>query len=405
MDQVKNDSRRYGHRVGLCAVVRGASVHRTRARVLITALGHGSCNVVISLQAVHSPSVCQRGEDSKLSITMHDVARVAGVSIKTVSNVVNDYPHIRAETRKRVLEAIETLDYRPNLSARGLRSGRTNVISLIIPHLRNAYFAELAEAVMSAASAQGLSVIIEQSGDTRESELAVLSGPRMQMVDGVLYSVLTLDASDVHLLEQVRVPMVLLGERFFDGPSDHVTMRNTEGSKAATEHLISLGRRRIVALGAHRGEVNGAAGLRLRGYREALDEAGIPFDERLVSEVGGWFRASGAEAMRVLLASGVDFDGVVAFNDSMAFGGMRVMQEAGIRVPQDVAVIGFDDIDETRYTLPTLSTINPGREEIARVAVAYLLERISQPGASIPPREYLSDFQLLARESTAVTAR
>lgn len=340
-----------------------------------------------------------------MSITMHDVARAAGVSIKTVSNVVNDYPYIRAETRQRVLDAIETLGYRPNLSARGLRSGRTGVISLIIPDLRNAYFAELADAVMRAAAAQSLSVIIEQSGDTRESELALLSGPRMQMVDGVLYSVLALDESDVHLLDQVQVPMVLLGERIFHGPTDHVTMRNTEGSKAATEHLISLGRRRIVALGAHRGEVIGSAGLRLSGYREALDEAGIPFDERLVSEVGGWFRSGGAEAMRSLLASGVDFDGVVAFNDSMALGGMRVMQEAGIRVPHDVAVIGFDDIDETRYTLPTLSTINPGREEIARVAVSYLLERIAQPGVSIPPREYLSDFQLLARESTGVGAQ
>lgn len=339
-----------------------------------------------------------------MSITMHDVARVAGVSIKTVSNVVNDYPYIRPETRQRVLDAIESLGYRPNLSARGLRSGRTGVISLIIPDLRNAYFAELADAVMRAAADKGLSVIIEQSGDTRESELALLSGPRMQMVDGVLYSVLALGESDAHLLDQVQVPMVLLGERIFHGPTDHVTMRNTEASRAATDHLISLGRRRIVALGAHRGEVIGSAGLRLRGYREALEAAGIEYDDRLVCEVGGWFRSGGAEAMRSLLASGVDFDGVVAFNDSMALGGMRVMQEAGIRIPQDVSVIGFDDIDETRYTLPTLSTINPGREEIARVAVSYLLERISQPGAEIPPREYLSGFQVVGRESTAPVA-
>jgi len=335
-----------------------------------------------------------------MSITMHDVARVAGVSIKTVSNVINDYPYIRPETRQRVLDAIDSLGYRPNLSARGLRSGRTGVISLIIPDLRNAYFAELADAVMRAAATKGLSVIIEQSGDTRESELALLRGPRMQMVDGVLYSVLALGESDAHLLDQVQAPMVLLGERIFHGPTDHVTMRNTEASRAATEHLLSLGRRRIVALGAHRGEVIGSAGLRLRGYREALEAAGIEYDESLISEVGGWYRSGGAEGMRSILASGVHFDGVVAFNDSMALGGMRVMQEAGIRIPQDVSVIGFDDIDETRYTLPTLSTINPGREEIARVAVAYLLERISQPGVDIPPREYLSEFEVVAREST-----
>ncbi|HEY8913498.1 LacI family DNA-binding transcriptional regulator [Lacisediminihabitans sp.] len=339
-----------------------------------------------------------------MSITMHDVARVAGVSIKTVSNVINDYPYIRAETRQRVLEAIDSLGYRPNLSARGLRSGRTGVISLIIPDVRNAYFAELADSVMRAAATKNLSVIIEQSGDDRETELALLRGPRMQMVDGILYSVLALGEDDAHLLDGIRTPMVLLGERIFHGPTDHVTMRNTEGARAATEHLLSLGRRRIVALGAHRGEVIGSAGLRLAGYAEALAEAGIPLDDALIGEVGGWFRSGGAQAMKLLLDSGIPFDGVVAFNDSIALGAMRILQEAGLRIPDDVAVIGFDDIDETRYTLPTLSTINPGRDEIARVAVDYLVERISNPGAEIPPREHLAGFTVVQRESTTLVA-
>ncbi|WP_394771017.1 LacI family DNA-binding transcriptional regulator [Lacisediminihabitans sp.] len=339
-----------------------------------------------------------------MSITMHDVARVAGVSIKTVSNVINDYPYIRAETRRRVLDAIDSLGYRPNLSARGLRSGRTGVISLIIPGLRNAYFAELADSVMRAAATKNLSVIIEQSGDDRETELALLRGPRMQMVDGILYSVLALGEDDAHLLDDIRTPMVLLGERIFHGPTDHVTMRNTEGARAATEHLLSLGRRRIVALGAHRGEVIGSAGLRLTGYAEALAGAGIPVDDALIGEVGGWFRSGGAQAMKLLLDSGVPFDGVVAFNDSIALGAMRILQEAGLRIPDDVAVIGFDDIDETRYTLPTLSTINPGRDEIARVAVDYLVERISNPESVIPPREYLASFTVVQRESTMLVA-
>jgi DNA-binding LacI/PurR family transcriptional regulator len=337
-----------------------------------------------------------------VSITIHDVARLAGVSIKTVSNVVNDYQYIRPETRQRVLDAIETLGYRPNLSARGLRSGRTGVISLIIPDLRNAYFAELADAVMRAAAEQNLSVIIEQSGNDRERELGLLRGPRMQMVDGILYSVLALGEDDAHLLDDVPTPMVLLGERIFHGPTDHVTMRNAEGSKAATRHLLSIGRRRVVALGAHRGEVIGSAGLRLNGYREALEQAGIAYDDALVCEVGGWFRSGGAEGMRTLLQTGTSFDGVVAFNDSLALGAMRVMQEAGLQIPDDVAVIGFDDIDETRYTLPTLSTINPGKDEIAEVAVRFLMERIAHPDTVIAPREHLSAFQLIQRESSTV---
>nr|WP_194241631.1 LacI family DNA-binding transcriptional regulator [Galbitalea soli] len=330
---------------------------------------------------------------------MHDVAKLAGVSIKTVSNVVNDYQYIKPETRARVLEAIESLGYTPNLSARGLRSGRTGVISLIIPDLRNAYFAELADSVMRAAADEGLAVLIQQVGGKRAAEIEALHGPRMTNVDGILYSVLALDESDVDQLV-IDTPLVLLGERIFNGPTDHVTMHNIEGARAATEHLLAQGRRRLVAFGAHPGEVIGSAGLRLVGYREALEAAGVEFDESLVVTVGNWHRADGAEGMREFLAKGIPFDGVVAFNDSIALGAMRVMQDAGIRIPADAAVIGFDDIDETRYTLPSLSTINPGRDEIARVAVQYLKERIAGGAHSIPPREYLADFELIERESS-----
>ena len=333
--------------------------------------------------------------------TIHDVARLAEVSIKTVSNVLNDYPHIRPTTKQRVLDAIEALDYTPNLTARGLRSGRTGLINLIIPFLRNAYFAELADVVMRAADAQGLSVIIAQSGADRKRELELLRGPRAQMVDGILFSALALGEQDDDLLSKVTTPMVLLGERILHGPKDHVTMRNTEGVKAATQHLIDQGRRRIVAFGADPNMQQGSAGLRLDGYRQALDEAGLPYDPDLVVQVVGWFRSTGAAAMRDFLDRGIPFDGVVALNDLIALGAMRILQEAGLRIPQDVALIGYDDIDETRYSLPTLSTIDPGREEIAEVAVRYLVERISGSGAPVAPRAHLSAFRVIQRESSA----
>jgi DNA-binding LacI/PurR family transcriptional regulator len=332
---------------------------------------------------------------------MHDVANLAGVSIKTVSNVINDYQYLKPETRQKVLDAIQQLGYRPNLSARGLRSGRTGVISLIIPTITNAYFSELADAVIRTAESKGLSVIIEQSNGDRDRELSLLSGPRSQMVDGILYSVLGLEENEAHLLENIDTPIVLLGDRIFRGPTDHVGMHNSASTKAATSYLLSLGRKRVVAFGSHPGEVIGSAGLRLDGYREALDEAGVDFDPALVVEVSDWFRSNGAEAMHKLLDSGVPFDGVVAFNDLIGLGAMRVIQEAGIRIPDDVSVVGFDDIDETRYTLPSLTTINPGKEEIARVAVEFLMERIDKGARSIPPREYLAAFHLVERESTS----
>lgn len=336
-----------------------------------------------------------------MSATLHDVARAAGVSIKTVSNVINNYPHVRSVTRERVEAAIDELQYRPNQAARSLRSGRADMIGLIVPDLRNPYFAELADDVMRAARAHGFSVLIEQFDAERDSELAALRGARRRGLDGVLYSVLSLGEDDAALLDEVGMPMVLLGERIFHSAHDHVTMRNTEAAQAATAHLIAAGRQRILALGSHPGEVVGSAGLRLRGYEAALAEAGRELDPRLVVAVDRWHRVDGADAMRAVLDSGVEFDGVVGFNDSLALGAMRVLLERGVRIPDEVAIVGFDDLDETRYSLPALTTIDPGRSEIARVAVDLLIERITGD-AELAPREVLADFRLVERESTRV---
>lgn len=330
--------------------------------------------------------------------TVHDVARVAGVSIKTVSNVVNNYAHISPQTKRKVLEAIDQLDYTPNLAARNLRMGKSGVIGLIIPDLRNVYFAELAADVMRAAERHGLAVLIEMVND-RKTETAALHGSRIQMTDGVLYSALALGQEDVDLLD-IPTPMVLLGDRIFNGPKDHVTIQNTEGAKRATQHLIETGRRKILVLGSHEGELIGSAGLRLEGYRQGLEEADIDYDASLVYPAGTWLRSDGAHAMREALKAQVVFDAVFAFNDALAFGAMRVLQEAGLRIPSDVALIGFDDIDETRYSSPTLSTIDPGRTEIAERAVDALVQRMNGE-TDILPREIPADFRLVVRESTS----
>lgn len=148
--------------------------------------------------------------------TMHDVAAVAGVSIKTVSNVINGYPYIRAETRARVEAAIEQLGYRVNLTARSLRRGRTGMIGLAVPELRLPYFAELADSVIRAADVRGVVVLIEQTSGSRERELEVLHGPRRHLTDGLIFSPLALGPQD-HDEFAVDVPIVLLGERIFGG--------------------------------------------------------------------------------------------------------------------------------------------------------------------------------------------
>ena len=305
-----------------------------------------------------------------MSPTMHDVARLAKVSIKTVSNVLNDYPYIRPATKQRVLDAIDALDYTPNLTARGLRSGRTGLINLIIPVPAERLLRRAGRRVDAGGRRPG--TVGDHRPVRRRPEVGARAAARAARA---AWSTASCSArwrsasSDTPLLAKVKTPMVLLGERILDGPKDHVTMRNTEGARAATEHLLAQGRRRIVAFGTDPNMEHGSAGLRLDGYRQALEAAGVPFDPALTVDVIGWFRGTGATAMRSFLERGIPFDGVVGFNDLIALGAMRVLQEAGLRVPHDVAVIGFDDIDEARYSLPSLSTIDPGREEIAEVAV------------------------------------
>ncbi|MBX0300884.1 LacI family transcriptional regulator [Cryobacterium sp. 1639] len=334
-----------------------------------------------------------------MAATLRDVAALAGVSIKTVSNVVHDFEHIRPATRSRVRAAIDELGYKPNITARSLRSGRTGVIGLALPELSLSYFGELADAVIRAAERANLVVLVEQTGGgDRDREIAMLSSARLQMTDGLIFSPLGMTSDDAQLLA-VPYPLVVLGERVFGGPADHVTMQNVAAARAATRLLIDRGCRRIAVIGARADEAVGSAALRLQGYREALAEAELPFDPELVGVAEQWHRVDGAEAMRAMLATGVRCDGVFGFSDTLALGAMREIQAAGLRVPEDVAVIGFDALDETRFSLPTLSTIDAGREQIADTAVRLLVERIA--GRSEPGAVHFADFTVLQRESTA----
>ena len=329
---------------------------------------------------------------------MQDVARRAGVSAKTVSNVVNGYPYIRPETRARVLAAIEELGYQMNASARSLRTGRSGIIALAVPELRVPYFAELAGAVIAAAEGRGLTVIIEQHGGRRDLELEVLRGARRHLTDGLIYSPLALGPGDEDLLD-VGYPLVLLGERIFHPGIDHVTMRNTAAARAATEHLLAAGRRRIVAMGPNPHQVVGSAPLRFAGYRAALEAAGMPLDPALeVETIQTWDHATGARTIGRLVDEGVTFDAVFAFNDSLALGAMHELQVRGYAVPDDVAVMGFDAIEEGRYSNPTLTTVDPGRAQIPQEAVRLIDER--KRGVAGDPQRVEPAFRIVPGGST-----
>jgi len=329
--------------------------------------------------------------------SLKHVAERAGVSVKTVSNVVNGYLHVTASTRARVQQAIDELNYRPNLAARQLRQGRSDVIALALPELDLPYFAELARSVIKCAEEKGWTVLIDQTDGLAEREQLVLDGIRGRLIDGLILSPIALGAAE---LERRRdtTPLVLLGERVFDGPADHVAIDNVAAARTATTHLVELGRTRIAAIGAQPQPSSVTAHLRLRGYQEALAEASLPAQPEWVVEVDQYHRADGAAAMRCLLDLAEPPDAVFCFNDLMALGALREAHDHDVRVPEDLAVVGWDDIEDGRYSTPTLTTISPDKQKIASVAVEFLAARLVS--GSEPPHEVTAPFTLAVRESS-----
>jgi DNA-binding LacI/PurR family transcriptional regulator len=332
-----------------------------------------------------------------MAVTMNDVARAAGVSLKTVSNVLNDYEFIRPATKQRVLDAIAVLGYEANLTARSLRSGKTRMLGLVLSDLSAPYYAELASNLMKVAYRRGYRVLVEQSAASREHELAALQGQFRQLTDGLLFTPLVLDPDDV-AAAQGNKPLVLLGEHIADPRFDLVTMKNTEAAQAITAHLLAAGRRRVAVLGAAPGSTDGSAGLRLLGYRKALEAAGLDFDPELVV-LCEWRRDGGASAVRQLTDSGVSFDALFGLNDTIALGAMHELLMQGVKVPDEVGVAGFDDIEEARFASPSLTTVAPGMDEIAERSVGLLIDRIEGTGPSAEGLQLEAGFELRIRDS------
>ena len=333
---------------------------------------------------------------------LRDVAERAGVSVKTVSNVVHGYVHVSPAMRTRVQAALDELGYRPNISARHLRQGRTGLVALAVPELDFPYFAALANVLVHAAEQRGWTVLIEQTSGEAERERAVLEGIRSLRVDGIIFSPIASLSEELESRVD-STPLVLLGERAVDAPVHHVSVDNVAASREATEHLLSTGARRVAVIG-HEPHLRGTGTYRLEGYLQALAAAGLPRDDALLAQTDGYHREQGAAAMRALLALPAPPDAVFAFNDLLALGALREAIDEGVRVPQDLRVIGFDDIEECRFSSPRLSSVRPDLPALAETALDLLAGSLRDGPPEPDAREHLVAHEVVARESTVAQA-
>ncbi|MGO2048176.1 LacI family DNA-binding transcriptional regulator [Brachybacterium alimentarium] len=339
------------------------------------------------------------------NVTMRDIAEQLGVSIKTVSNVVNDRPNVGPLTRVRVQEAIRVLNYRPQVGAQQMRTGTSGLITLAIPSLAGTYFSELAQAFADEAQRRRRSIMLHSTAGGREEEHSVLAGFTRVLGDGVVFNPLLIGEDRLAHLGRTILPTVFIGEHVEEAGlpagSDYVRTDNRGAAHEATAHLQALGRRRIAYLGAldssEAQQAHSTSRLRLDGYDRALKAAGGV--SPVIQTVPGWNQEGGLEAVRTLLQEHPEVDAIVCGNDDLARGALLGLRGMGIDVPGQVSVIGHDNILEAPFTSPPLTTIDPDKRNLAATVLDLLLERIG--GHDGPPRVVEAPYRLVERGSTA----
>ncbi len=323
--------------------------------------------------------------------TIHDVAKKAGVSPSTVSRVLNDRPGISEETRARVLQAARELGYIPDMSARSLASGRTMTLGYIIhprhtlaPH---SFYGEVLMGADEEARRQGYHVVFAAEGDVRIPNMV-----QQNRVDGLILAGCDIPRETIVALKLQGIPIVLVDNHVEKVNS--IVIDNVGGAYEATKHLIELGHRRIAFVCEWFGDLSFAE--RFEGYKKALADHGIPFDEDLIAEGLPRQPRTGYVAAQRLLEKATP-TAIFAANDLVAAETLRVLRERGLRVPDDVAVVGFDDGEVALHTVPPLSTVRVFRKEMGALAARRLLDILENPDQ--PPTHIRVFTELVVRES------
>lgn len=335
------------------------------------------------------------------SLTLEHVAELAGVSRSTVSRVVNNQSGVREDVRQRVWQIIDETGYRPNLVARALASNRSGIICLVVPHafsrlFTDPYFPRLTQGITLGCNTNDLSLTLFLFHNEEEEARLTRRIANASLFDGVIMASSQFDDPLIpHLIEN-EVPLVMIGRQDRYPQVSFVDADNVNGAHAATSHLLRLGYLRIAHISGPQNMVAGQD--RLNGYRQALRERGQSFQEELVTE-GDFSEAGGYMAMQRLLPARPD--AVFAASDQLALGAWRAIREAGLQVPHDIALVGYDDLQPPAAGRPRLTTIRQPVARIGREAVNVLIDVIKNDPA--PPRRVIFDTELVIRESCGAT--
>lgn len=334
-----------------------------------------------------------------MKIRMKDIAKELGLSQATVSKVLREHPDIGDETRKRVLERVKELDYQPNSLARSLVTGRSFLIGLVAPSLLHPFFAEIAKSISSAVRGKGYFLIVSSSEEDPEIEKEEISRLIGRRLDALLIASAATDAEQFNRLDKMAQPYVLIDRDLAGHSANFVGINEEQAGRLATEHLIDVGCRRVAHI---RGQDNSTGMGRFEGYRQALRHRGIEYSENYVVRrnfVDTETTRQGMEAMRLLLERDPRPDGVFCFNDPLAIGAMTTILEAGLRIPEDIALIGCGNLPNNDCLRVSLSSIDQKSQIIGQKAAELVLSLLEskQPQRA---RTIILEPSLVIRSST-----
>ncbi|MFV9504380.1 MAG: LacI family DNA-binding transcriptional regulator [Oscillochloridaceae bacterium umkhey_bin13] len=325
--------------------------------------------------------------------TVSDIARIAQVSPSTVSRVLTGSSPVHPAKSAAVLAAIERLNFRPNLTARALARGKSMVVGILTQSMASQFYGELAQGIEDGLANSGYQCVFASGHWEPSSEKAALDLLLARQVDGLI--VLGGEHPDAALRTlSTQIPVIAVGRQIEGLTANCLRVANVEGSRQAVQHLIDLGHRRIAHVSGISNHFD--AYERREGYEQALRTAGLPLDERLIVE-GSFTEQSGMLALETLLARGAPFSAIFAANDQMAYGVRLGLYRRGLRVPEEVSLIGFDDLLGSAYTTPPLTTVRQHMLDQGRAAAQGLLRLL----ADQPPELRAVRTELVIRESTA----